>query len=1191
MAADNASAGWWQRNGKTVVLLLIFFAAALFIRSYFNYEASYNDGEWRWSGTDPYYHMRVVDHIRETGEFLLRDGLINYPVGAMNPRPPIFDWTIAAAGGLLAPFFNGDNEASSAAAAAFSPAVWGALTVFPMYMLGAAAFGRKAGLWAAFFIAVMASNITRSNLGAVDHDATILFFLVLSAFFLVKALQLLNRRVYIEDYRRTNTIGPGYRSFFKENQASVLYAVLAGASIAAIALTWQGFAYAYAIFAVWYGFQLLSNHLRGRDSTGHFVLAVVTFLTTLVMIWGYYDAVVRIQSYVYPLLYIFAGVLIASLVFVPTRHLPPILVLPLTAAAALIGLLVLLFVLPDIGRLFFTGLGYFVQTKLYSTIAEAQRTPIGYLVFSTGIIPFFFGLAGIVLALVSAIRKKRDDHLYLFVWAGLALIMSFAATRFVYNASVGFALMAGWMTARFIAWIRFGEVRKSWRNVRSAGYNLFRSTRTSVGVRHVLGALFIVVLLLVPTVWGGVDAGMPGAYVSKQLRDADPESAKYDFWTNYFGAFGQDFLSSDWTDSLAYLRAQDTSLDPIDRPAFIAWWDYGFYAVQKGEHPTVADPFQFGFEVSGRFIASQTETEAIAIMTARLLEGNYVHGDRQGRLDDDARQVLDERRAGLADELEPLFRVRDYDGVLNALLGVVGAGEGEEEDTTEAVSLYRDARRVTGDSIRYFALEGRMFPCDDPRTQGIDSGSIFYAPIFLADKNPEDFVRTMYTDGSGQNYFQRIYETTEDGGSRQIDDPYVVDNVGNRYLIGGGRIYPMAAGGQVDYNSPLAIDGIPLEREELQYQRAFYNTLFYRAWVGLAPENLDDKVPPASAFSPGQDLKHFRLVYSTVRTDASDNFNRCFDNRIGGGYASGVQILKYYDGAPISGTVLDSEGQPMAGATVRVADNFGIVHDQTQADAEGRWELMAPFSTETDPAERAGQERQNTLRATGLNQLQVVSGGDVIVSEEFAVSEEQAMGEGPDIEPFALEVRLGTIEGIVFEDTDGDGVLNETDPRVGNATVRIGDREVQTDGEGRYRAEGVAPGQRTVTATASGYQDGTATANLSPGGTAMANVSLEPAPVNVTGALTHDGSPIEGATVRFSPDQDDPNAQEGRTSLPADENGTYEVVLPPRTWYATVDFQTEEGDATVRYYTESALEVEVGREPMTFDIELQREEL
>lgn len=1228
---ERANARSWRTQGWTIAALVAFFAIALFLRAYFNFGASYSGGEFRWSGTDPYYHLRVMEHILATGQFLLFDRLINYPVGAINPRPPLFSWTTAAFGGLLTPFFGGDSLRSLHMTAMFAPAVWAALTVIPVYLLGKAAFGRTAGLWAAFLVAIMPAHMMRSALGNVDHDALIMFLITFGAWAFVKSLQTLRVEDYVTDYRDASGLGAGFKRFFTTNQAAVAYALLAGAFWAAVALTWKGYVYIFGILAVWYGFQLLSNHLRQRDNTPYFVIGILPILLALVMIWPYYSQVNRIDSWVLPAVWILIGMLVASLVFVPTRHWPPVLVLPTTAVAALLGIIVMMFVFPQVWHTFSTGMGYFVQTKLYSTIAEAQRTDMGFLAFSVGIVPFFFALIAIFMAIASFIKRGRDDHLYLVAWGGIGIFMAFTATRFVYNSAVPYAVLSGWVIARFIAWVRYGDVRKSWHTFRSAGAGFFRTVRSAVGVRQIAGSLFLVLILLLPSVWLGVDAGVPGEYQRDRIQDSDGRTA--DFWEERFGAFGQSFLSRDWVDSLAYLRDQDPGVPADERPAFIAWWDYGFYAANKGNLPAVADPFQFGFEISGRFLASVTEAEAITWMTIRVLEGNSVRGETPNAFDPEVHALLEERREGLADEIRPLIhRANDYDRAYEILAEALSeddenetdeGGQDAEFDQLDAqqipgqigpdepvaptdgpdtavvitpdldkiVDLYRDVRVATGDSIRYFALDGRMFPCDDPRSPGIDSGSIFYAPVFLADKNPEDFVRTVYTDGAGQRYTQRVYETTPEGESRELERPFVEDARGQQYLLSGGQLFPMAPGGFIDQTSDLAREPIQLVRDELEYDPSFYETILYRAWIGSPPANLQERIPPPDEYAPGQDLRHFRLTYTTVRVADTDEVNRCGGTVEGvrTGYASGVSILKYFDGAPVEGVVVDGDGNPIEGATVQVADNFGIHHDRTETDGDGRFNLLAPFSNEDDPSERAHQERSFTLRGTGANTLEVVVGDTVIASQSFNITDAQAMRIDPGPDPFEIQIEMGSMSGFVFHDEHGDGEFNETtDFGVAGAEVQLDGRNTTTDSEGRFSFSNVMPGNREVQVFHDDYQPTQATVDVPQGEEGTVDIALAPAPTEVSGMLSHDGQPVQGASVEFQAEHD-PETMEA--SQPSDEQGVYQAALPPGTWMASVDFQTFEEEGAVRYYTEAPVEIQIehGMGPQALDLELQRE--
>src|SRR5207245_2409664 len=113
-----------------------------------------------------------------------------------------------------------------------------------------------------------------------------------------------------------------------------------------------------------------------------------------------------------------------------------------------------------------------------------------------------------------------------------------------------------------------------------------------------------------------------GAYLLPSVLRApayNPNSGTF-----YFGAFGYgvpkptDYYPAAWQ----WFATQDAATPPELRPAFLSWWDYGFEAVDRGVHPTVADNFQDGYQVSGQFITAQNESAGIAILV-RLLEADF----------------------------------------------------------------------------------------------------------------------------------------------------------------------------------------------------------------------------------------------------------------------------------------------------------------------------------------------------------------------------------------------------------------------------------------------------------------------------------------------------------------------------------------------------------------------------------------
>ena len=70
-----------------------------------------------------------------------------------------------------------------------------------------------------------------------------------------------------------------------------------------------------------------------------------------------------------------------------------------------------------------------------------------------------------------------------------------------------------------------------------------------------------------------------------------------------------------------------------DKPAFVSWWDYGFQALNTGEHPSVSDNFQSGIPASGNMLLARSQTDLVAMFIQHLAVGDIAYnivktGDR-----------------------------------------------------------------------------------------------------------------------------------------------------------------------------------------------------------------------------------------------------------------------------------------------------------------------------------------------------------------------------------------------------------------------------------------------------------------------------------------------------------------------------------------------------------------------------------
>src|SRR2546426_76732 len=532
------------------------FGLALFLRVYFVYGVAFQpvpadcSGIYtpRFSGgSDSYYWDRALCYSFQTGRDLGRDTMLNYPLAFQNPRGPLFPWFSLLVGRLVAPLF-GDPWNSVMFVWLLSTALFGSLAVFPTYALAKEAFGRKAGLISAFLLAISVGNLQRSAATDADHDTFTLFFVISTFFFFLRALKTMNRRRWVEGWFHRKAITSGLRAFFRENRTSVLYAALSGLCVAVIALAWQGWAYVAVILIIWFAVELFLARFRNEDTMGTWILFAIALALPVVLALQWYYVRVQIRVWFDVPTYLFFAALVLGFAFTVTRDYPWTLVIPGTLIAAGVAVGVGVLVNPSLLDALVSGAGYFIPSKVVTTIAEDQSPGMSQMILSFGL--FTFGMSLLAMAyLLWQVPRRRDPAYSLIVWWAV-------------DASIPFELKTQYDQ-------QVANLLPSF--LRSPGYN--------------------------------PSSGSPF----------------------YFGAFGYsipkstDYYPAAWQ----WFATQDAGTPPELRPAFLSWWDYGFEAVDRGAHPTVADNFQDGVALAGQFITAQNETAGIALLGSSILEGDF----------------------------------------------------------------------------------------------------------------------------------------------------------------------------------------------------------------------------------------------------------------------------------------------------------------------------------------------------------------------------------------------------------------------------------------------------------------------------------------------------------------------------------------------------------------------------------------
>jgi dolichyl-diphosphooligosaccharide--protein glycosyltransferase len=966
---------WITASWPTLLMLLFIFVLALFVRSYFGYPTAHDNGNLVSGGSDSYYWQRIIDYSAQTGKQLYHDPMLNFPDGIRNPRPPMFSMSVVVPAILAQHGFPSLDEALGMFLL-WTPAFWGALTVIPTYMLGKETFGRRAGLAAAFLLAVTPSHVQRSVLSGADHDSFILFFIVLMLFFLLKAFKAQESRKWVDSWGNFASIKAGLKEYFRSNRTAMLYAAMAGVAYSAVIMTWVGFGYVTVLVLIYYVVQVLLNKVKSLDSMSVTIIIAITmglgfFLSFPVY---FYQSLVAtrfdVPFYLFLVSIVFGGI------FVITRDHPWTVTFPMVGIILGIAIFAINLVNPSLVQLMLTGEGYFSTSKLYSTIAEAKAPVFSELALGFGMITFFMSLTGLVWAVMKIPKNTTARYIFITVWLVEAIFMAMTSARFMFNATPAFAIAAGWILIMVIDKLDFNTMRKT---IAGASGSYLHIMRKNVKVRHVIGALFLAFMIVLPNVWYSVDAGIPAEtkthldkeiYLSlpKVLRPSGYDVANGSNW--YLGAFGYSlplpkfYFPAAWS----WFASQDANITPAAaKPAFVAWWDYGFEAIDAGLHPTVADNFQNGYQITGNAIMAQSEADAVAVFAYRIIQVGMSKG---APLETGITSILERYGVNstqmhdiLFGPAEPVIKTVLSDaavyGPMSPDLGAVNARIVAARVALTSigmdslVSLYGDLVDLTGWDIRYFMVDSRMFPSSGQST------GIFYAPAKLADRRMKD--------SSPIDFFD-VQAVTSTGLTIAIENLTAEDTVTDYKLI---------------------------------YKDMFYNSMFYRAFSGYTGADVgltNDGIPGLSGSvsqypaMPGWNLTHFMQVYRTAYynpfpaaemsehrddwTAMSYDQAEALKAAISAGtatgvvddsaytfYGAGASFLEYYKGAYVNGTLTTEQGYPVGGIRVTIQDKYSIPHGSVFTDANGHYSLLAPPGTDTLTFS-SGDARNPTLVGT-----------------------------------------------------------------------------------------------------------------------------------------------------------------------------------------------------------------------------------
>jgi len=1077
-------------NTQTLLVLAAIMLLAFFLRSFFAYGTSIGNDFALSGGADAVYYERVIEYILATGQQLTQEPLHNYPYYANNLREPLYAWTVVM-GGLFLSLFGIPAETAVGMSFMFSTPVFGALAIIPVFLMAREAFGTRVGLIAAALMAVSAGALSLTVLSDADHDALAMFFILWGFYFLMKALMGIRGMRWVDSWISRSSIVTGVKGFAVSNRVSLLYALMAGMSLALAAMTWKGFIYALVIITLFLFVQLLVDRFSNRDSMGLILIYTITGLGTLVFSMPYYFGYGSVSNWWdLPALMVLGGFLVGSF-FTVTRDKPWTLTLPGFVIIMIAGLAVMYVFFPSQFAQLIGGAGYFGTSKLYGTIAEAQSPSFSSLALSFGVTTLWLAIVGVFYALVKIPKVKAPFYSFIVVWMVVAMLMASNAQRFVFNSSMAFAIAAA-ITINLIL-VRV-DLRQYYKDIRSAEWR--SKWRRALKPVPLVTVLFMTFLVAAPNVWFAVDAGIPNntkADYDEQIHDGLPSFLSADDYSHgdlqYLGSTGYRITTQDnwyYMDAWDWLSEQNSHIHPErDRPAYLSWWDYGFEAGHYGKHPTVAENFQRGYQMAAQFITAQSEEEAIALLTVRILETESFSDDVRSTLQAHgvSPDALEDRIFNSGDYVSKILANPDVYGNYAEDLSSSNARYIESQhfltsrlNVNELASLYHDIRSDTGFDIGYFAIDTRLFPWSFQDT------GIFNAPAKLADHVMDQY-------GMPADFYE-IYAVLDSGQTVPLD---------------------------------RVTDEMQVEDYVLFYKDKLYDSMMWRAFMGFNPADVGETQQGTPGMSgsladkesmQGWGLNHFRMVYRTAMHNPHDDYQAHPDawkfisydqgkelqQKIAAGDATGVVdlstsslrngvvFLQYYDGVEISGEVSTEGGDPLSDVRVTVYDEYGIPHMEVKTDEDGRYEVLAPFGD------------VEVKFSTGSYDSLMMRGENVLATDEYEFTYSQAMREDAAVNPASAGHSVSGDVVLPASEISGELLLDDEGMEGAKASFVTDTRTVSAtaDANGEYELSGLMPAEGRFVVEHEGTEVENKTVDLGIGETKAIDLSIESARIEAS---------------------------------------------------------------------------------------------
>jgi dolichyl-phosphooligosaccharide-protein glycotransferase len=581
---------WWLPAG------LVLIAALARIVPIF--PSVFTPGGVNYQDSDAWYHMRLIENLVRNYPHRAR---VDPYLGAEAPVvavPLLFDLAIGGLAWLIG--LGAPSTRTIELVGALVPPVLGALTIVPVFLIGARLFDRPTGLLAAGVLAIAPGQfLARSLLGFTDHHVAEAF---LTAITLLAWLRALDADAW-----------PG----------RLAGAAAAGAALSAYLMVWSGGALLVFVLCAWGAAQYVVDDLHRTAADRVAPVLAPALAIALAVLLGLQDR--TLWRFAIQLTAVAAGLVFVVGTAAVRRVLralgaPRGALLGCAIAAVVIGALLFSFLARDLTARILADLQRFRPGHTGFTVTEVRPlllmtgTPSLHVPLAVFGPAFFIGLPVLGWLAWRAAGTAQPGLVLLVVWSALMYAATLGQNRFGYYLNLNLALLMGWACGRALAWgwspPRASRSRAKTRRAdgRVDGWLLrWPPARRALAVAAVTVVVFVPSALIawpIVTTNSGIGDGSRASLA--WLRDNTPDP----------------FTDADYY----YARYRQGR---TERPAYtvMAWWDYGYEIIRLARRVPVANPTQTGAEIAGRFFTATDEAAGARVLDETAARYVIVHAE------------------------------------------------------------------------------------------------------------------------------------------------------------------------------------------------------------------------------------------------------------------------------------------------------------------------------------------------------------------------------------------------------------------------------------------------------------------------------------------------------------------------------------------------------------------------------------